>query len=62
MRAHELLEVPISRLRSVSLDTTNEIEIFAGFNQGFDITEIGQTAATVNHAALIEPEPAFIDS
>ena len=48
---------PISRLRSVSLDMTNEIASFAGFDQGFDITEIGQAAATVDPAALIEPEP-----
>ena len=36
---------------------TNEIASFAGFDQGFDITEIGQAAATVDPAALIEPEP-----
>ena len=37
---------------------TNEIASFAGFDQGFDITKIGQAAATVNPTALIEPEPA----
>ena len=41
---------------------TYAIELFAGFNQGFDVTQIGRAAFQVDSADQIEPEPAVTDS
>ncbi len=41
---------------------TDEVELFAGFNQGFDVTQIGRAASQVDSADQIEPEPAVTDS
>ena len=41
---------------------TDEIELFAAFNQGFDVTQIGRAAQQVTSADQIEPEPAVTDS
>ena len=41
---------------------TDAIDIFAGFNQGFDVTEVGRAALQVDRADQVQPEPAVTDS
>lgn len=41
---------------------TDHTELYAGFSQGADITQLGRAATAAESAALINPEPAKSDS